>query len=141
MSIYEKELEEVDEIFNEVKQIVENASLGSKVEIVRMFSAAKREYEQNKIIDALRQKVGHEKSICDVIVIDEKSGIIIRKEKLISDNEEYLYFQLYFQPVHLDYGNYTYFKSFDEALIGLVCMKHKADCAQWISRMIGINSD
>lgn len=63
MSIYEKELEEVDEIFNEVKQIVENASLGSKVKIVRMFSAAKREYEQNKIIDALRQKVGHEKSI------------------------------------------------------------------------------
>lgn len=137
MSIYEKELEKVDEIFNEVKQIVENASLGSKVEIIRMFSAAKREYEQNKIIDALRQKVGHEKSICDVVVIDEKSGIIIRKEKLISDNKEHLYFQ----PVHLDYGNYTYSKSFDEALIGLVCMKHKADCAQWISRMIGINSD
>ena len=137
MSIYEKELEGVEDIFNEVKQIVENASLGSKVEITRMFSAAKREYEQNKIIDTLRQKVGHEKSICDVVVIDEKSGIIIRKEKLVSDNEE----QLYFQPVHLDYGNYTYFKTFDEALIGLVCMKHKADCAQWVSRMIGINSD
>lgn len=137
MSIYEKELEGVDDIFNEVKQIVENASLGSKVEITRMFSAAKREYEQNRIINALRQKVGHGKSICDVVVIDEKSGIIIRKEKLISDNEA----QLYFQPVHLDYGNYTYFKSFDEALIGLVCMKHKADCAQWICRMIGINSD
>lgn len=137
MSIYEKELEGVDDIFNTVKQIVENASLGSKIEIVRMFSAAKREYEQNKVVDALRQKVGHEKSICDVVVINEKSGIIIRKEKLISDNEEYLCFQ----PVHLDYGNYTYFKSFDEALIGLVCMKHKADCAQWISRMIGINSD
>ena len=137
MSIYEKELEGVDDIFDEVKQIVENASLGSKVEIVRMFSAAKREYEQNKIIEVLKQKVGHEKSIYDVVVIDEKSGIIIRKEKLVSDNEE----QLYFQPVHLDYGNYVYFKSFDEALIGLVCMKHKADCAQWISRMIGINSD
>ena len=137
MSIYEKEIEGVDDIFNEVKQIVENASLGSKVEITRMFSAAKREYEQNKIIDALRQKVGHEKSICDVVVIDEKSGIITRKEKLVSDNEE----RLYFQPVHLDYGNYTYFKSFDEALIGLVCMKHKADCVQWIGRMIMINSD
>ena len=137
MSIYEKELEGVDDIFNTVKQIVENASLGSKIEIVRMFSAAKREYEQNKVVDALRQKVGHEKSICDVVVINEKSGIIIRKEKLISDNEE----RIYYQPVHLDYGNYTYFKSFDEALIGLVCMKHKADCAQWISRMIGINSD
>ena len=137
MSIYEKELEGVEDIFNEVKQIVENANLGSKIEIVRMFSAAKREYEQNKVIDALRQKVGHEKSICNVVVIDEKSGIIIRKEKLISDNEE----QLYFQPVHLDYGNYTYFKSFDEALIGLVCMKHKADCAQWINRMIGINGE
>lgn len=137
MSIYEKELEGVEDIFNEVKQIVENASLGSKVEITRMFSAAKRKYEQNKIIDALKQKVGHEKSICDVVVIDEKSGIIIRKEKLVSDNEK----QIYFQPVHLDYGNYTYFKTFDEALIGLVCMKHKADCAQWVSRMIGINSD
>ena len=137
MSIYEKELEGVDDIFNEVKKIVENASLGSKIEIIRMFSAAKREYEQNRIIDVLNQKVGHEKSIYDVVVIDEKSGIIIRKEKLISDNEE----RIYYQPVHLDYGNYTYFKSFDEALIGLVCMKHKADCAQWISRMIGINSD
>lgn len=46
--------------------------------------------------------------------------------------------KLYYQPTHLDFGNYTYFKSFDEALIGLVCMKHKADCAQWISKMIGI---
>ena len=137
MNIYEKELEGVDDIFSEVKKIVEKASLGSKIEVTRMFSAAKREYEQNKIIDALKQKVGHEKSICDVVVIDEKSGIIIRKEKLVSDNEE----QLYFQPVHLDYGNYTYFKTFDEALIGLVCMKHKTDCAQWVSRMIGINSD
>ena len=137
MNIYEKELEGVEDIFNEVKQIVENANLGSKIEIERMFSAAKREYEQNKVVDALRQKVGHEKSICDVVVIDEKSGIIIRKEKLVSDNEEHLYFQ----PVHLDYGNYTYFKSFDEALIGLVCMKHKADCAQWISRMIGIGDE
>lgn len=137
MSIYEKELEGVDDIFNEVKKIVENASLGSKIEITRMFSAVKREYEQNKIIDALKQKVGCGKGIYDVVVIDEKSGIIIRKEKLISDNEEHLHFQ----PVHLDYGNYTYFKSFDEALIGLVCMKHKADCAQWINRMIGINGD
>ena len=137
MSIYEKELEGVDDIFNEVKQIVENASLGSKVEITRMFSAAKREYEQDKIIDLLKQKAGYDKSINDVVIIDEKSGIITRKEKFVSDNEEHLYFQ----PVHLDYGNYTYFDSFDEALIGLVCMKHKADCAQWISRMIGINSD
>ncbi len=134
MNIYEKELKGVEDIFNEVKQIVENASLGSKIEITRMFSSAKREYEQNKIIDKLSQKVGHEKSICDVVVIDEKSGIIIRKEKLASDSEE----KLYYQPVHLDYGNYTYFNSFDEALIGLVCMKHKADCAQWISKMIGI---
>lgn len=137
MNIYEKELVGVDDIFNEVKKIVENASLGSKIEVTRMFSAAKREYEQNKIIDALKQKAGHEKSICDVVVIDEKSGIIIRKGKLVSDNEE----QMYFQPVHLDYGNYTYFKTFDEALIVLVCMKHKEDCAQWVSRMIGINSD
>lgn len=72
-----------------------------------------------------------------MVVIDEKSGIIIRKEKLISDNEA----QLYFQPVHLDYGNYTYFKSFDEALIGLVCMKHESDCVKWVSKMIGINGE
>lgn len=134
MSIYEKELEGVDDIFNEVKKIVENETLGSKVEIVRMFSAAKREYEQNKIIDALRQKVGHEKSICDVIVIDEKSGIIIRREKLISEDKK----RQYYQPVHLDYGNYTYFNSFDEALIGLLCMKHDSDCVKWITRMLGI---
>ena len=31
--------------FNEVKKIVEKASLGSKIEVTRMFSAAKREYE------------------------------------------------------------------------------------------------
>ena len=46
-----------------------------------------------------------------MIAIDEKSGIIIRQEKLVSENEE----QIYFQPVHLEYENYTYFKSFDEA--------------------------
>lgn len=137
MSIYEKELEGVENIFNEVKQIVEDVSLASKVEIARMFSAAKREYEQDKIIDDLRQKVGHEKSICGVVVINKKSGIIIRKEKLTSDNEE----KPYYQPVHLDYSNYTYFNSFDEALIGLVCMKHNADCVKWISKMIGINKN
>lgn len=47
--------------------------------------------------------------------------------------------KLYYQPIHLDYGNYTYFKTFDEALIGLVCMKHNADCAEWISKMIGLD--
>ena len=135
MSIYEKELESVEDIFNEVIQIVENASLGSKIEITRMFSAAKREYEQNKIIDDLRQKAGHEKSICDVVVIDKKSGIVVRKERFVSDNEE----KLYYQPIHLDYGNYTYFNTFDEALIGLVCMKHNADCVKWISKMIGLD--
>lgn len=134
MNIYERDLEDANDIFDEIKKIVENENLGSKIEIARMFSDAKREYEQDKIIDDLRQKVGHEKSICGVVVINKKSGIIIRKEKLISYNEE----KPYYQPVHLDYSNYTYFNSFDEALIGLVCMKHKADCAQWISKMIGI---
>ena len=70
MNIYEKELEGVDDIFNEVKKIVENATLESKVEITRMFSATKREYEQNRIIDVLKQKVGHEKSIYDVAVTE-----------------------------------------------------------------------
>lgn len=134
MNIYERDLEDVNDIFDAIKKIVENENLGSKIEIGRMYSAAKREYEKDKIIDDLRQKVGHEKSICGVVVINKKSGIIIRKEKLISYNEE----KPYYQPVHLDYSNYTYFNSFDEALIGLVCMKHKADCAQWISKMIGI---
>ena len=107
------------------------------MKLQKMFLAAKKEYEQNKIIDVLERKAGHKKSICDVVVIDEKSGIIIRKEKFVSDNEE----KLYFQPVHLDYGNYIYFKSFDGALVGLVCMKHQADCAQWINRMIGISGE
>ncbi len=38
---------------------------------------------------------------------------------------------------HGDQDRYT----FDEALIGLVCMKHNADCVKWISKMIGINKN
>ena len=134
MNIYEKELSGTDEIFNEVKSIVENGNIGDKIEIARMFSSAKREYDQNKIIDALREKAGNEKIIYDVIIIDDESGIVIRKAKLISDDVE----KLYYQPVHLRYGNYTWFNLLDEALIGLVCMKHNSDCVKWISRMVGI---
>ena len=43
MSIYEKELEDMDDIFNEVKKIFENESLGSKIEITKnVFSSKKR---------------------------------------------------------------------------------------------------
>ena len=36
MSLYDKELEGTDEIFNAVKEIVDKGNLGNKIEIVRM---------------------------------------------------------------------------------------------------------
>ena len=42
MGLYDRELEGTDDIFNAVKEIVDKGNLGNKIEVVRMFSAAKQ---------------------------------------------------------------------------------------------------
>jgi len=56
MSIYDRKLEGTDDIFNAIKEIVDKGNLGNKIEIVRMFSAARREYELNQLKDKFEEK-------------------------------------------------------------------------------------
>lgn len=137
MNIYEKNLSGTDEIFSEIKAITDRDNLGNKIQIVRMYTAAEEVYENGKIKDKLIEKAGNDQGIVDIIVIDDQSGILLRKAKLTDDKEE----KIYYQPVCLGNGNCLWFGSLDEALIGLVCMKHDSDCVKWISRMIGIKNE
>ena len=85
MSIYDRKLEGTDDIFNAIKEIVDKGNLGNKIEIVRMFSAARREYELNQLKDKFEEKSGR-KYIREVIVIDEQSAIVISQR---DDNPEH----------------------------------------------------
>lgn len=132
MSLYDKELEGTDEIFNAVKEIADKGNLGNKIEIVRMYSAAKREYELNQLQDAFKEKSGR-KYIREVIVIDEQSAIVVSQR---DDNPEHGF---WYQPIiPNNYSNVLY-ETMDQALIGMVCLKtDNLNASTWINKMLGI---
>jgi len=130
MSIYDRKLEGTDDIFNAIKEIVDKGNLGNKIEIVRMFSAARREYELNQLKDKFEEKSGR-KYIREVIVIDEQSAIVISQR---DDNPEHGF---WYQPIIL--SNYVLYDTMDQALIGMVCMKtDNLNASTWINKMLGI---
>lgn len=132
MGLYDGELEGTDEIFNAVKEVVDKGNLGNKIEIVRMFSAAKREYELNQLKDKFEEKSGR-KYIREVIVIDEQSAIVVAQR---DDNPEHGF---WYQPIILsNYSNVLY-ETIDQALIGMVCLKtDNLNAFTWINKMLGI---
>ena len=134
MGLYDRELEGTDDIFNAVKEIVDKGNLGNKIEVVRMFSAAKREYELNQLKDKFEEKSGR-KYIREVIVIDEQSAIVISQR---DDNPEHGF---WYQPIILsNYSNVLY-ETMDQALIGMVCLKtDNLNASTWINKMLGIEN-
>lgn len=133
MGLYDRELEGTDDIFNAVKEIVDKGNLGNKIEVVRMFSAAKREYELNQLKDKFEEKSGR-KYIREVIVIDEQSAIVVAQR---DDNPEHGF---WYQPIILsNYSNVLY-ETMDQALIGMGCLKtDNLNASIWITKMLGIN--
>lgn len=134
MSLYDRELEGTDDIFNAVKEVIDKENLGNKIEIVRMFSAAKREYELNKLKDKFEEKAGR-KYIREVIIIDEKSAIVVSQKDNNPDHG------FWYQPIILsNYSNVLY-ETMDQALIGMVCLKtDNIDASTWINKMLGIEN-
>ncbi len=134
MGLYDRELERTDEIFNAVKEVVDKGNLGNKIEIVRMFSAAKREYELNQLKDKFEEKAGR-KYIREVIIIDEKSAIVVSQKDNNPDHG------FWYQPIILsNYSNVLY-ETMDQALIGMVCLKtDNIDASTWINKMLGIEN-
>lgn len=133
MNLYDIELEETDDIFNAVKEVTDKGNLGNKIEIVRMFSVAKREYELNQLKDKFEEKSGR-KYIRKVIVIDEKSAIVVSQK---DNNPEHGF---WYQPIILsNYSNLLY-ETMDQALIGMVCLKtDNISASTWINKMLGID--
>ena len=135
MNIYEKNLSGTDEIFNEVKSICESDKLGNKLEIVKMFSAAQREYKSMNLRRQFEERIG-EKYIQDVIILDEKSAIV-SYWKTNHPNDG-----CWYQPIIL--GNYqnVIYETFDQALIGMVCLKtNNVQASMWINKMLGIDTE
>jgi hypothetical protein len=132
MNLYDSELEGTDEIFNAVKEIVDKENLGNKIEIVRMFSAAKREYGLNQLKDKFEEKSGR-KYIREVVIIDEQSAIVVTQK---DNNPEHGF---WYQPIILsNYSNVLY-ETIDQALIGMVCLKtDNLNASPWINKMLGI---
>lgn len=135
MGLYDRELEGTDDIFNAVKEIVDKGNLGNKIEVVRMFSAAKREDELNQLKDKFEEKSGR-KYIREVIVIDEQSAIVVAQR---DDNPEHGF---WYQPIILsNYSNVLY-ETMDQALIGMVCLKtDNLNASTWINKMLGIEQE
>lgn len=135
MSLYDKDLEGTDDIFNAVKEIVDKANLGNKIEIVRMFSAAKREYELIQLKDKFEERSGR-RHIRDVIVIDEKSAIVISQKCDDPDSG------FYYQPIVLSNFNNVLYETMEQALIGMVCLKtDNINASMWINKMLGIENE
>lgn len=135
MSLYDRKLEGTDDIFNAVKEIVDKENLGNKIEIVRMFSAARREYELNQLKDKFEEKSGR-KYIREVIVIDEQSAIVISQR---DNNPEHGF---WYQPIILSNYNNVLYDTMDQALIGMVCLKtDNIDASTWINKMLGIDTE
>lgn len=136
MNLYDKELEGTEDIFSAIKEVVDKGNLGNKIEIVRMFSAAKREYEHNQLKDKFEEKSGR-KYIREVIIIDEKSAIVVSQK---TDNSEHGF---WYQPVVLNnYYNNALYETIDQALIGMVCLKtNNIDASIWINKMLGIDME
>lgn len=132
MNLYDSELKGNDEIFNAVKEIVDKENLGNKIKIVRMFSAAKREYRLNQLKDKFEEKSGR-KYIKEVVIIDEQSAIVVAQK---DDNPEHGF---WYQPIILsNYSNILY-ETIDQALIGMVCLKtDNLNASTWINKMLGI---
>lgn len=133
MGLYDRELEGTDDIFNAVKEIVDKGNLGNKIEVVRMFSAAKREYELNQLKDKFEEKSGR-KYIREVIVIDGQSAIVVAQR---DDNPEHGF---WYQPIILNNYSNVLYETMEQALIGMVCLKtDNLNASIWINKMLGIN--
>lgn len=135
MNIYEKNLNGTEEIFNEVKHLVDEGKMGSKLEIVRMFSAAQREYDKLQLIDKFKERIGKE-YIEDIVILDEKSAIVsYRRTRDLNG-------LLYYQPVVLSNFINVAYETFDQALIGMVCLKtDNLQADRWIHKMLGIDEE
>lgn len=133
MGLYDRELEGTDKISNAVKEVVDKGNLGNKIEIVRMFSAAKREYELKQLKDKFEEKSGR-KYIREIVIIDEQSAIVVAQK---DNNPEYGF---WYQPIILsNYSNVLY-ETMDQALIGMVCLKtDNINASTWINKMLGID--
>lgn len=132
MNLYDMDLEGTDEIFNVVKEVINKGNFGNKIEIVRMFSAAKREYKLIQLKDKFEERSGR-KHIRDVLVIDEKSAIVISQKCDDIDSG------FYYQPIILSNCNTVLYETLEQALIGLVCLKtNNTNASMWINKMLGI---
>lgn len=135
MSLYDKEWEGTNDIFNAVKEITDKGNLGNKIEIVRMFSAAKREHELNQLKNKFEEKSGR-KYIRDVVLIDEQSAIVVSQR---DDNPEHGF---WYQPIILSNYSNVLHETMDQALIGIVCLKtDNLNASTWINKMLGINEE
>lgn len=139
MNIYEKKLTNTNEIFDEVKSLIENGNIGCKIQIAGMFSAAQKEYENTKLKKVFEEKA-KDKHIHDIIILDEKSAIIsYSKTNPVTKELEDDY---WYQPVILNNHQKVIYETLEQALIGMVCLKTNNESADtWINKMLGINID
>lgn len=118
-----------DEILNEIKKIIEDNTLGNRVVIARLYGLAKNSYEDVKTKEVFKQKANI-KNITDITLIDSNNAIIQYKNK-----DDILY-----KPICKNKYTYISYKSFDEALIGLLCSKTNNEMAfEYICKMLEVD--
>lgn len=107
-------------IIEHMKELIENDSVGNKVLLLRMYEAYSQACEDREQRNEYKKRAGINSIhfyVSDVKLIDETSAIIEYQDK--RDKEK----QINYLPITKEKcGRFSY-NTYDEALLGLLCLK------------------
>lgn len=114
------DMQNANEIIELMKELIENDSVGNRVLLLRMYGAYSQACEDIKQINEYKKRAGINSIhfyVRDVKLIDETSAIIEYQDK--RDKEK----QINYLPITKEKcGRFSY-NTYDEALLGLLCLK------------------
>lgn len=140
MNLFEKDDLTLEELNNEWKESTETKNVIKQRMPMRIFHMAKETYERDQKEKEIVSNIMYEpdrRKVKNVLIIDKESAIIETFEKIFGEKEQTWYRVCYNGRV-----DSTVTTSFDNALIQLICLKHKSEEASgWICKMLDIKEE
>lgn len=114
------DMQNANEIIEHMKELIENDSVGNRVLLLRMYGAYSQACEDIEQINEYKKRAGINSIyfyVSDVKLIDETSAIIEYQDK--RDKEK----QINYLPITKEKCGRVSYNTYDEALLGLLCLK------------------
>lgn len=114
------DMQNANEIIEHMKELIENDSVGNRVLLLRMYGAYLQNCEDEKQKKEYGERGGRHSIyfyVKDVKLIDETSAIIEYQDK--RDKEK----QINYLPITKEKCGCVSYNTYDEALLGLLCLK------------------